>query len=306
MALTDRGIPASTFQERPPPAALAGIVTCAWIQHIPRESGPYLHTSTPDGSVEIAYRLGDGHSPQLIGPRTRPTQEVLAPGTTTLGIRFRPGASVGVVGMPASELLNQTVDLRDVWGSPADRLADELGSADSSNVLASLLMGAVQRESMGTSGPDPVAQLVVQSLRQNPQRLPDIGHLVGLSKRQVHRRCVAAIGYGPKTLQRIARFQQLLARAHTEVDERLATLAAEHGYADQAHLTSESRRLTGLTPAMFISEMRESCASHDHRPSLRTWRRGGGPLRAPIVSLLGAIDSPDFYALRAPRPASRE
>jgi hypothetical protein len=218
MPLTDRGIPASTFAERPPPAALAGIFTCAWIQHIPREAGPYLHTSTPDGSVEIAYRLGDGHGPQLIGPRTRPTQEVLTPGTTTLGIRFRPGASVGVVGMPVSELVDQTVDLRDVWGSRADRLADELGSAHSANVIASLLMAAVQRESTGSSGPDPVAQLVVESLRQNARRLPD-GRRVGLSERQMRRRCVAAIGYAPKTLQRIARFQRLLAAAHTEVDE---------------------------------------------------------------------------------------
>jgi AraC-like DNA-binding protein len=281
MPLADPGIPASTFRERPPPATLAGIVTCAWIQHIPRESGPYLHTSTPDGSVEIAYRLGDGHGPYLIGPRTRPTQEVLAPGTTTLGIRFRPGASVGVVGMPASEVVDQTVDLRDVWGSSADRLADELGSADSSNILASLLMGAVHRESIRASGPDPVAQLIVRSLRQNAERLADIGHLVGLSKRQVRRHCVAAIGYGPKTLQRIARFQQLLALAHTEVDERLADLAVEHGYTDQAHLTSESRRLTGLTPATFIAEMRESCASHDHRASRRTWLAAGRGQRAP-------------------------
>jgi AraC-like DNA-binding protein len=280
MPLTDPGIPTSTFQERPPPAALAAIVTCAWIQHVPRESGPYLHTSTPDGSVEIAYRLGRDDGPHVVGPRTRPTQEVLAPGTTTVGIRFRPGASVGVVGVPASELVDQTVDLRDVWGSRVDRLSDELGSADSSNVLASLLMGAVHRASMGTPGPDPVAQLIVQTVRQNAQRLGDIGQLVGLSKRQVRRRCVAAIGYGPKTLQRIARFQQMLAVAHTDVAERLADLAVEHGYTDQAHLTSESRRLTGLTPATFIAEMRESCASHDHRASLCTWlalRRASAP-----------------------------
>jgi AraC-like DNA-binding protein len=63
--------------------------------------------------------------------------------------------------------------------------------------------------------------------------------------------------------------------AHTEVDERLADLAVEHGYADQAHLTSESRRLTGLPPATFIAEMRESCASHDHRASLHTWLAAG-------------------------------
>jgi AraC-like DNA-binding protein len=51
----------------------------------------------------------------------------------------------------------------------------------------------------------------------------------------------------------------------------LANLAIEHGYTDQAHLTSESRRLTGMSPATFIAEMRESCASHDHRASLGTW-----------------------------------
>jgi AraC-like DNA-binding protein len=279
MPLTDPAIPASTFDERPPPAGLAHIVTCAWIQVIPLGFGPYLHTSTPDGSLEIVYRLGDGHGPHLVGPLTRPTQEVLEPGTTTVGIRFRPGASVGVVGMPTSELVDLTVDLRDVWDSRADRLADELGGADSTSVIAALLMWAVHRESRGTSEPDPVAQLIVRSLRWNAQRLPDIGPLVGLSKRQVRRRCVAAIGYGPKTLQRIARFQQMLAATHTEVVESLADLALEHGYADQAHLISESRRLTGLPPATFIAEMRESCALHDHRPSLRTWLlpRGGVP-----------------------------
>jgi AraC-like DNA-binding protein len=269
MPLADAGVPTSTFHESAPPPDLADFVTCAWIQHVPRESGPYLHTSTPDGSVEIVYTLDSG--PYLVGPRTRPTQEVLAPGTTTVGIRFRPGASVGVVGMPASELVDQSVDLRDVWGGPADRLAEQLGTVYSSTAVAWLLMRAVERRLMGSPQPDPVAQLIVQSLRQDARGLADFERLVGLSDRQVRRRCVVAIGYGPKTLQRIARFQRLLASAHNEPDERLAELATEHGYADQAHLTSESKRLTGSPPAAFIAEMRESCASHDHRVSRRTW-----------------------------------
>lgn len=270
MPLAVAGVPASTFQERPPPIHLAGLVTCAWIQHVPRESGPYPHTSTPDGSVEIVSTLDSG--PYLVGPRTRPTQQMLAPGTTTIGIRFRPGASVGVVGMPASELVDQSVDLRDVWGGPADRLAEQLGTVDSPSKVASLLMRAVEGRSMGSPAPDPVAQLIVSSLRRNPRGLADLELLVGLSDRQVRRRCIAAIGYGPKTLQRIARFQRLLATAHN-VDERLAELATEYGYADQAHLTSESKRLTGFPPANFIAEMRESCASHDHRVSRRTWAK---------------------------------
>jgi AraC-like DNA-binding protein len=63
--------------------------------------------------------------------------------------------------------------------------------------------------------------------------------------------------------------------AASKVDERLADLAVEHGYADQAHLTSESRRLTGLPPATLIAEMRASCASHDHLASQRTWLAAG-------------------------------
>ena len=270
--MADRMNPASTFRERPPPSVLAGIVTCAWIQHIPIEAGPYLHTSTPDGSVEIKYLLR-GHGLELIGPRTRPTQQVLAPGTTTVGIRFRPGAAAAVMDMPASELVDQTVDLRDIWGSPSDRLVDELVNADSADTAAALLMGAVHRASVGT-GLDTVTQFIVQSLRQNARQLPDFGHLVGLSERQVRRRCVETIGFGPKTLQRIARFQRLLAVLHNEADERLADLAVQHGYADQAHLTSESRRLTGLPPATFIAQMRASCVSHDHRASAGTWLAG--------------------------------
>jgi AraC-like DNA-binding protein len=173
--------------------------------------------------------------------------------------------------MPASELVDVSVTLREAWGSAADRLADELARVESPRMMASLLMRAVHRASIGVPPPDPVANLIVESLRQNPRRLADLPHLVGLSDRQVRRHCVAAVGYGPKTLQRIARFQHLLAVAHMDSHDRLAELATTLGYADQAHLTEESQRLTGLPPAALLAEVRRSCAAHDHRASLRTW-----------------------------------
>ena len=51
-------------------------------------------------------------------------------------------------------------------------------------------------------------------------------------------------------MTRVLRFRRFLSR----IDEAgaaadLAGLAAEAGYADQAHLTRESTRLAGLTPA---------------------------------------------------------
>ncbi|GIJ28456.1 hypothetical protein Vqi01_36180 [Micromonospora qiuiae] len=66
----------------------------------------------------------------------------------------------------------------------------------------------------------------------------------GLSSRQLQRRCNTAFGYGPKTLHRILRLQRALALARS--GQSLATVAAEAGYADQAHLAREVRAMAAV------------------------------------------------------------
>ncbi|MGH9192008.1 MAG: DUF6597 domain-containing transcriptional factor, partial [Acidimicrobiales bacterium] len=55
-------------------------------------------------------------------------------------------------------------------------------------------------------------------------------------------------------LARILRFQRFLDAARSSPSPRrdLARLAAETGYADQAHLTRDSRQLAGLPPAALL------------------------------------------------------
>jgi AraC-like DNA-binding protein len=60
------------------------------------------------------------------------------------------------------------------------------------------------------------------------------------------------VGYGPKTFQRVARFQRAVGELRRAGAE-LARAAASAGYADQAHLTRESRRLAGLSPRELVS-----------------------------------------------------
>jgi len=87
-------------------------------------------------------------------------------------------------------------------------------------------------------------------LRDPAARTETVAAEVGLSERQFRRGCQAAAGYGPKTLQRVLRFQRfvrLLDAPSGPPD--LACAAARAGYADQAHLTRECSALSGLTPA---------------------------------------------------------
>jgi AraC-like DNA-binding protein len=76
-----------------------------------------------------------------------------------------------------------------------------------------------------------------------------------LSDRQLRRRFEAAVGYGPKTFQRIVRFQRWLdlTRSTPAEQRRLTDLAAEAGYADQSHLTREVSRLAGQPPAALLA-----------------------------------------------------
>jgi AraC-like DNA-binding protein len=56
---------------------------------------------------------------------------------------------------------------------------------------------------------------------------------------------------------RVLRFRRFVARIDADGDPAdLARLAAEAGYADQAHLTRESTRLAGLTPAALARARR--------------------------------------------------
>jgi AraC-like DNA-binding protein len=78
---------------------------------------------------------------------------------------------------------------------------------------------------------------------------------IGLSERTLRRHCLAAFGYGVKTLQRIMRFQGFFNLAVRSGDQKLANLALEAGFADQCHLAREVRRLSGLTAGQFVAHI---------------------------------------------------
>jgi transcriptional regulator GlxA family with amidase domain len=76
---------------------------------------------------------------------------------------------------------------------------------------------------------------------------------IDLSERQLRRRCQHAFGYPPAMLARLLRLHRFLDLARTaQRGTGLAALATAAGYADQPHLTRESRALTGRRPSAFL------------------------------------------------------
>ena len=81
-------------------------------------------------------------------------------------------------------------------------------------------------------------------------RIAAIAKRLEWSRKHLSQRFQEEIGLPPKQVARIFRFNRLLALAKSG-DAHWAGLAAECGYADQAHLTREFAEFTGTTPTRW-------------------------------------------------------
>ncbi len=254
--------------------ALDGFVSSTWVQRVLPDAAPYVHRNVPSGGVELVCRVGS--VPYIVGPLTGPRVETLEPGSTVVGLRFRPGAAAALLGASALEFVDATVDAAAVWGSAAIRAGERVAEASDPDDAAAAVQELVRGRAAGVAGMDPLLAEAVHGLM--PGRMPDLRSLwssLSVSERSFRRLCGSAIGMGPKTLQRMLRFQGFLAKAQyalaqgrSPTEEGLARLSADAGYADQAHLTRECVRLTGITPRVFMAEVERSCGcGHDHEVS---------------------------------------
>ncbi len=251
------------YGEYPPPAELRPFVACLWTGTTSGEGAAVL----PDGCVDVVWT---GLDLIVAGPATRVARPRLRPGLPKLGVRFRVGAAGAALGLPAHELLDATIPLSDVWGGHAHEIADAVSGAQTpARALEALTRGVWERL------PDPSAvDRIVRSAAVLGARfgrsVADLSTALAISERQLLRRFREAVGYGPSTLGRVLRFQRFLWLAERSPGDApdLARLALDAGYADQAHLTRECRRLAAATPATLVG--RGARAAGERSDSFKT------------------------------------
>lgn len=240
--------PDPTYREAPPPPGMAAHLVCVWTRQASEEAST-THV-VPDGCVDLMWITERGASRLIIaGPDTRAHVSMLAPGDTIAAVRFGPGAAAGVLGIPLQALRDDRPEAADVWGRDlADSVATAAaGSTHPERALAEAVAARI------TGPPDPAMRHVARTLHDalHPSPVRGLAAAVGLSERQLHRRCSTAFGYGPKTLHRVLRFQSALARARAGHD--LARVAHECGYADQPHMARDVADLAGTSITTLLS-----------------------------------------------------
>jgi transcriptional regulator GlxA family with amidase domain len=82
--------------------------------------------------------------------------------------------------------------------------------------------------------------------------IDEVARRLDWNARTMHRKFVAACGYGPKHFQRVMRIQRMLRLAGKKSHQRLAELAVAAGFSDQAHMTRDFQAITGFTPRVYL------------------------------------------------------
>jgi AraC-like DNA-binding protein len=233
---------AAVRRRRPRSPLLRRLVTTVWTHDLPATA-----TSVrvlPDAAIDVV--VGGGHV-RVAGPDTGAVVERFPGGGSVVGFQLRPGAVAALLGVPASALRDERVDLEDLWGAAGRALADAVDEdAGPAAVAAAVEQHLTERAATAPDG-DPLAVPLLHHLAGGGPTGP-LADELGLGERQLRRRSGAAFGYGPKVLARVLRFSAAVERLRAEPEVPLADLAAESGYADQAHLTHEARALSGLSP----------------------------------------------------------
>ncbi len=220
--------------------ALAPLVAEVWSARLEPGEGLWV---LPDGCVDLVFR--DGAAPALlwVGPMTRAERVAVEAPARFVGVRLRPGAAPALLGADARALLDGDRVERDA------RLLDALVASPAAASRRAALLDAMAELVRGRRrDPDWTVMRAADAIVAAGGALSpsSLARDLGVSERTLRRRFLAAVGYGPKRLCRVAR----LGAARKLASQGLlgADLAAAAGYFDQAHLCHEVAGF-GLTTA---------------------------------------------------------
>lgn len=256
---------------REPPPQLRGIVL-SYVGWEERTPGPLRRRERAIDAIPVvisfgpAYRLRDVRGEEA-GPARRHVSFVagLADGCSIVehdgvsrGVELllTPLGARRVLGLPLAEIANQVVELEDLLGAPVAReLVERLATAPDWAARFALLDRVLAARLAHAEEPAPAVAWAWRRLAQSGGRLP-VGALaqeLGCSRRHLVVQVREQLGLPPKTLARVLRFNRAVGLLERDDGGRLAEIALDCGYWDQAHLNRDFRAFAGEPPSAFLA-----------------------------------------------------
>lgn len=200
---------------------------------------PNVHLTFVNGVARV-HGVARGHAVRALAGLGR-----------VFGVAFRPGCFRPFLRSTVSGLTDRSVPASDVFGPdvPEATMASATDETGMRGVVERF-MGAhlPPRHPLAEEVADMVAFIAAESAIT---RVDDLAESLGISVRRVQRLFADYVGVGPKWVIRRYRLHEITERmaAGSRID--WAGLAADLGYADQAHLSRDFTAIVGESPTQY-------------------------------------------------------
>jgi AraC-like DNA-binding protein len=175
-----------------------------------------------------------------------------------VGARFRPGCFRPFLNTSVSRLTDRHRPIAEVLGRDTTALMAGVAATSDREERVSLLTDfLLQQEALPDPLSESLAELVeVIATRTDITRVAQVAELAQTGVRRLQRLFGEYVGAGPKWVIARCRLQDAAARAAAQRPVDWAGLAAELGFADQAHLTRAFARTIGTPPAAYAAHVK--------------------------------------------------
>ncbi|NML64756.1 AraC family transcriptional regulator [Hymenobacter sp. RP-2-7] len=253
-------------QEFAPPAELRATIKCFWHTSLTLGEQTAGWEVMPDGYAEIIFCFGGVcsvatpggwqplSSPFLVGLLGQPALFRAPHQLEILGIRCFPWMVFELLGLPAGQ--DGVRSLAHPLAQLQAPLTQWLQAGNLPEAVAMLAQYLGQARPRGASGS--LLDKAGEAMRAAQGTLPvsQVAAAAHATVRTLERRFKQSAGYTVKDVSGLMRFEQARNHLWQHPAASLAALAHELGYADQAHLSREFKRYSGLTPAAFARKAR--------------------------------------------------
>jgi AraC-like DNA-binding protein len=241
-----------------PPPDLAPFLDHYWIVEWDLQGRPaHTQRTLPYPCVHIVF---DRARTGIWGLTTGSFDYTLQDAGKVCGLRFRAGAFRGLLGRPLHTITDKVLALGDVF--PWDEAAAQDAVLDTADDAAMIeAAGALLRTML--PAPDPQVDRIAAILRavESTPGLTQVEELAAVAQmgvRSLQQLFSEYVGVSPKWVIRRFRLHEAADRLAQGGDVDLAALAQGLGYFDQAHFTSDFRRLVGKSPGRYREEARQA------------------------------------------------
>lgn len=231
----------------------SAIARSLWMSSGHESASTYLAPPSATAELVIVVRNDE---PRLfvIGPRRAALWKNTRGLSATATLNLRPGVLQTAFGVSPLDLCDVAIsadevfDRSDVAGTLD--LAMKTSVAEAARSFARTLAARVKPSRRAH-----LAELAVDLAAHGEARPHALAAHLGVSARTLRRLLGDELGVTPRELTRFARGSRLLARIlRAPRATTLADIALDCGYADQAHMTNDARRLFGRSPAAIARD----------------------------------------------------